>query len=71
MNYSKLVSRIRNKVFDYPPEMDEKVTRVLRKCVAKKIEQRDKAAGPEPKGPYSGLTRRELALTGTCETDWY
>ncbi len=27
---------------------------------------------PEPKrGPYSGLTRRELALTQTCEPDWF
>jgi hypothetical protein len=24
-----------------------------------------------PVGPYSGLTRAELARTGTCETDWY
>ena len=22
-------------------------------------------------GKYSGLTRAELARTGTCETDWY
>lgn len=24
-----------------------------------------------PRGPYSGLTRRELAQSGTCETDWF
>lgn len=24
----------------------------------------------DPVGPYSGLTRRELGATGTCETDW-
>lgn len=22
-------------------------------------------------GPHSGLTKRELAATGTCETDWF
>jgi len=30
-----------------------------------------KAQTPEPVGFYSGLTRRELAATGTCETDWF
>lgn len=25
----------------------------------------------QPVGPFSGLTRRELAATGTCETDWF
>lgn len=30
-----------------------------------------KAQKPEPVGFYSGLTRRELAATGTCETDWF
>lgn len=30
-----------------------------------------KARREQPKGFYSGLTRRELAATGTCETDWF
>ena len=25
----------------------------------------------KPVGQWSGLTRQELAKTGTCETDWY
>lgn len=24
-----------------------------------------------PRGQFSGLTRAELARTGTCETDWF
>lgn len=30
-----------------------------------------RARREQPKGFYSGLTRRELAATGTCEADWF
>lgn len=31
-----------------------------------------KGASPiEKTGPFSGLTKRELAMSGTCETDWF
>jgi len=31
MNYEKHLRRIRSKIFDYPPEKEEKADRVLRK----------------------------------------
>ncbi len=30
-----------------------------------------RASDPKPTGPYSGLTRGELAQSCTCEPDWY
>jgi hypothetical protein len=33
--------------------------------------ERAKLPDTTPRGPYSGMTRRELAMTGTCEPDWY
>jgi len=64
--------RMRRRIFDYDDTPKEgQAERVLlylkaRKIRGIKIERRD-----EPVGPYSGLTRRELRATGTCETDWY
>jgi hypothetical protein len=71
MNYSRIVLRLRQRIFDYPPELDEKAGRVLEKAVARKIRQQKAIAPPERRGPYSGLTRRELAQTRTCEPDWF
>ena len=31
---------------------------------------RDAEASAVMRGPFSGLTKRELAMSGTCETDW-
>lgn len=38
--------------------------------VRKKLNARYPDEGKQPVGQYSGLTRSELAKTGTCETDW-
>lgn len=67
MNYEIITRRIRQRIFDYPPELEEKAGRVLEKCITRKIRQYPQ----EKRGPYSGLTRRELAQTRTCEPDWY
>lgn len=59
--------RLRQKIFDYPPEQEERAARVLHYLKRRVMRQRRE----HRVGPYSGLTRRELALTGTCEPDWY
>jgi hypothetical protein len=43
----------------------------LGKLKAALIEERKRLPDAEPRGPHSGLTRAELAATGTCEPDWY
>lgn len=52
MNYTRIVLRIRQRIFDYPPHLEEKAGRVLEKAVARKIKQQ-----PAPKGtsPYYHL----------------
>ena len=35
------------------------------------LEQLKVAPNEEPVGPFSGLTRSELAASRTCETDWF
>lgn len=69
MKYDIILRRLRQRVFDYPPHMDEKVSRVMEKVKARKIAAQN--SQPRKTGPYSGLTRGELAKTGTCETDWF
>lgn len=44
----------------------ERVHRIRRKVNARYPEKKG-----ETVGKYSGLTRTELAKTGTCETDWF
>ena len=61
--------RIRQRIFDYPPHKEAQADRVLRYLKARMMRYRDSA---EPtRGPYSGMTRLELAKSRTCEPDWY
>jgi len=68
MNYTKLTRKLRQRIFDYPDNLQEKADRILKKAIVGKILQNKKT---EAKGIYSELTKQELAKTGTCETDWY
>ena len=59
--------RMRQRIFDYPQSMERQADRVLH--YLKRRSLRGKSSPPV--GPYSGLTRNELHMTGTCETDWF
>lgn len=69
MTSEQALRRIRQRIFDYPPDKEEQAMRVLQYLKARHIRYRDRPI--EPRGPYSGLTRSELRKSGTCETDWY
>ena len=64
--------RMRQKIWDFdgtPREAQaERVLQYLKKRVIRTRKQLEQNA---PRGPYSGLTKRELAMTRTCETDWF
>lgn len=63
--------RMRTRLFDYDETPKEaQATRVLLYLKARVIRQRRLDRLMAACGPYSGLSRRELAATGTCETDW-
>ena len=62
------LNRIRSFIFEYPPEKEDQADRVL--CYLKERKMRDNKNHFKT-GPYSGLTRKDLARTRTCETDWY
>jgi len=67
MNSEQLLRRIRQNVFSYPQSKDNQLTVVI-----EYLKLRVARNKPSPTtGKYSGLTARELSLTGTCETDWY
>lgn len=64
--------RMRQRIFDYPPEKGEQADRVLRYLIKRMLrERKQETSRKEATGPYSGLTREELARTGTCEPDWF
>lgn len=68
------LQRLRQRIFDYDDTPKEaQAERVLGYLKARKMrDDIDEAVPPAYRvGPYSGLTRRELRKTGTCETDWY
>lgn len=69
MNYARILRHIRQRVFDYPAAVEEKVERVMQQVKRRVLEKQETA--PVERGPFSGLTRAELAKTGTCEADWY
>jgi len=71
MNYERLIRRIRSdpRIFSTPE--DHKIHRVLRQVKKHRLAEIEQERQLEPVGPYSGLTKRELRATGTCETDWY
>lgn len=68
-NSSKALLQLRQKIFNYPPTIADKADRVL--CYLKERKMRDNKNQSKTTGPYSGLTRRELKHTGTCEPDWF
>ena len=59
---------MRQRIFDFPPEQEERADRVLAYLKARVLRQSRRRG---PVGPYSGLTRHELRMTGTCEPDWF
>lgn len=70
----KSLRRIRQAIWDYDDTPREaQAGRVLRYLKARKLRgiRIERSIHPLPVGPYSGLTRQELAATGTCETDWF
>ena len=66
--YENILRRLRQRAFDYPESMAEKFDRVLGKVKSRMLSARPSAL--EKRGPFSGLTRGELAMSRTCETDW-
>jgi len=48
MNYEKQIRRIRSKIYDYPPEQEEKAARVLRKLKAAFLKTRPLALEYHP-----------------------
>ena len=69
MTSEQALRRMRQRIFDYPPEKQDQADRVLLYLKARMLRYR--RVVPEPVGPYSGLTRSELVRTRTCETDWF
>lgn len=63
----RALRKLRQNIFNYDGEKEAQADRIL--GYLKKRTMRDRGAGGA--GIYSGLTRAELAATGTVETDWY
>ncbi len=65
--YDRLIRRLRNdpRLWDE----DDRVYDILGKALARRTKLRERV--PDQVGPYSGLTRSELAASGTCEADWF
>jgi hypothetical protein len=69
LDYDRLIRRIRNSDILFDSTETHKVHRILEKALHMSAKRRGE---PNPSvGPYSGLTHRELAQSGTCETDWF
>jgi hypothetical protein len=67
----KAVRTMRQKIFDYADDKEEQASRILSYLKVRMFRERNKAKTQAVTGQWSGLTRSELARTGTCETDWY
>lgn len=69
--YDRLIRRIRNSgvLFHENEAIADKASRVLGKALD--IRAKRRIIEPEKVGPYSGMTKSELAQSGTCETDWF
>lgn len=66
---SSRIREIRRTIFDVA---DEEATKMSAELESLKSRLRELEPAPAPvRGPWSGLTRGELAATGTCEPDWY
>lgn len=69
MSSEQAVRRMRQRIFNYPDDRQDQADRVLAYLKARMMRKRQ--PDTEERGPYSGLTRAELARTRTCETDWF
>ena len=69
MNYERLIRQIRNSPLLFDSDDDHKIHRILGKAQA--IRAKRRVDPPQARGPYSGMTKRELAMSGTCEPDWF
>ena len=69
MTSETALRRIRQRIFDYPPHKEDQADRVLQYLKARMLRYREKYK--PARGPYSGMTRLELAQSRTCEPDWY
>ena len=69
MNYERLIRQIRNSPLLFDSDDDHKIHRILGK--AQHMRAKRRVNQPQSRGPYSGMTRRELAMSGTCEPDWF
>jgi len=64
--------RMRQRIWDYDgTDQEAKAGRVLRYLKKRALRELERTRENAPRGPYSGLTRRELTMTRTCETDWF
>ena len=64
--------RMRQRIWDYDgTDQEAKAERVLRYLKKRALRELARSRENAPRGPYSGLTRRELAMSRTCETDWF
>lgn len=70
MNYTKHLRMLRNS--DWLDTDDDKLYAKAQRVQKKLIRacEKERAKTPLRVGKYSGLTRQELQMSGTCETDW-
>lgn len=72
LRYQSLLRRLRRGIFNpkLSRKKEEQITRLIEKAKSKVISYQKLQHQPKT-GPYSGLTRHELSLSGTNEPDWY
>ena len=68
--YTRLSRILDSLAFSIPPEIEQRFEKVRAKVRAKVRNFQDFSPSPLT-GPFSGLTRAELAMSRTCETDWF
>lgn len=66
MTSEQALRRIRQRIFDYPPEKQAQADRVLAYLKTRKLRYQVDLAH---RGPYSGLTRYEMP-SWLCESDF-
>lgn len=70
-NLESFIARLRSQIGSLP-EGDEREAALSAELTASLAELKAQREKPVPVvGPFSGLTRSELARSGTCETDWF
>jgi len=74
MNHERLLRRLRNdpRLFGGDDKESARVQHALLRAKRHCSDLfRQRAEASIKRGPYSGMTRRELAQSGTCEPDWF